>query len=111
VQLDVISNVEAGHREGVEHQLAAMGHIQFQGVMRQRMEHMQETMVQMRNHLIQLTETLNKPGWDGLFDTNFMTQLESHLNNYRMASQTETHLAVAGGTSKSDTGGPAIDLF
>jgi len=28
-----------------------------------------------------------------------------------MASQTETHLAVAGGASKSETGRPAIELF
>jgi len=52
VQLDVISDVEAGHREGVEHLLAAMGHIQFQDVMRQRMEHVQQALVEMRNHLL-----------------------------------------------------------
>jgi len=111
VQLDVISDVEAGHREGVEHLLAAMGHIQFQDVMRQRMEHVQQALVQMRDHLMQLTETQGNPGWDGLFDTNFKALLESHLSNYRMASQTETHLAVAGGASKSETGRPAIELF
>jgi methyl-accepting chemotaxis protein len=111
VQLDVISDVEAGHQEGVNHLLAAMGHIQFQDVMRQRMEHVQQALVEMRNHLMHLTEAQDKQGWDGLFDTTFKTLLESHLNNYRMASQTVTHLAVAGGASKSDTGGPAIELF
>ena len=37
--------------------------------------------------------------------------LESHLNSYKMASQTVTHLAVAGGGSDSDYRRPAIELF
>jgi methyl-accepting chemotaxis protein len=111
LQLDIISDVEAGHQEGVDHLLVAMGHIQFQDVMRQRMEHVQEALVEMRNHLLRLTETQDRPGWDGLFDTTFKTLLDSHLNNYKMASQTITHLAVAGGESDNDQGGPAIELF
>jgi len=111
LQLDVISDVEAGHREGVSHLLAAMGHIQFQDVMRQRMEHVQVALVEMRNHLLHLAETQDRPGWDALFDTTFKTLLESHLNNYRMASQTITHLAVAGGESDTNQSGPAIELF
>jgi methyl-accepting chemotaxis protein len=111
VQLAVISDVEAGHREGVDHLLAAMGHIQFQDVMRQRMEHVQQALMEMQNHLLRLTEAQDRPGWDGLFDTTFKTLLESHLNNYKMASQTITHLAVAGGESDNDQSGPAIELF
>jgi methyl-accepting chemotaxis protein len=111
LQLDVISDVEAGHQEGVSRLLEAMGHIQFQDVMRQRMEHVQEAMVEMRNHLLRLTEMQNRPGWNGLFDTTFKTLLESHLNTYKMASQTITHLAVAGGESDNDQSGPAIELF
>ena len=111
VQLAVISSVEAGHREGVDHLLAAMGHIQFQDVMRQRMEHVQQALVEMQNHLLRLTETEGHPGWDGLFDTTFKTLLESHLNNYKMASQTVTHLAVVGGESDNDQSRSAIELF
>jgi len=111
LQLDVISGVEAGHREGVDHLLAAMGHIQFQDVMRQRMEHVQLALVEMRNHLLQLAETKDGSGWDGLFDTTFKTLLESHLNNYKMESQTITHLAVAGDNSESTHSNPAIEMF
>ena len=111
LQLDVISDVETGHHESVNHLVSAMGHIQFQDVMRQRMEHVQEALVGMRNHLLRLTEAQDRHGWDGIFDTTFKTLLESHLDNYRMASQTATHLAVAGGASQSDNGGPAIELF
>ena len=111
LQLDVISDVEAGHQEGVGHLLEAMGHIQFQDVMRQRMEHVQEALVEMRNHLLRLTETQDRTSWDGLFDATFKTLLESHLGNYKMASQTVTHLAVAGGASSGDHSRPAIELF
>ena len=111
LQLEVISDVEAGHQASVAHLIEAMGHIQFQDVMRQRMEHVQEALVGMRNHLLRLTEAQDRHGWDGRFDTTFKTLLESHLDNYRMASQTATHLAVARGASGSDNGGPAIELF
>jgi len=111
VQLDLIADVEAGHREGIEHLMAAMGHIQFQDVMRQRMEHVQQALAEMRDHLLRLTETRHHRGWDGLFDTTFKTLLESHLKNYKMASQAITHLAVAGGKSEKSERGPAIELF
>ncbi|MGD0366398.1 MAG: methyl-accepting chemotaxis protein [Acidobacteriaceae bacterium] len=111
LQLAVISDVEAGHQQSVERLLQAMGHIQFQDVMRQRMEHVQVALVEMRDHLLRLSEARDRPGWDGLFDTNFKALLEAHLDAYRMASQTVTHLAVAGGTSQRDQGRPAIELF
>jgi len=111
LQLDVISDVEAGHQEGVSRLLEAMGHIQFQDVMRQRMEHVQEALVEMRDHLLRLSGTPDRPGWDGIFDTTFKTLLEAHLSKYHMASQTVTHLAVAGGDLSGDHSRPAIELF
>jgi len=38
-----------------------------------------------------------RPGWDGQLDQTFKSLLASHLDQYRMASQTNTHLAVSGG--------------
>ena len=111
LQLAVISDVEAGHLQSVERLVHAMGHIQFQDVMRQRMEHVQVALVEMRDHLLRLSEVRDRPGWDGLFETNFKALLEAHLDTYRMASQTVTHLAVAGGTSQGDQGRPAIEFF
>jgi len=111
LQLEMVFDVEAGHRQGVSHLLEAMGHIQFQDVMRQRMEHVQEALVEMRDHLLRLTEMQDRPGWDGLFDTNFKTLQEAHLSKYRMASQTVTHLTVAGGDLGADHSRPAIELF
>ncbi|MGA2890074.1 MAG: methyl-accepting chemotaxis protein [Terracidiphilus sp.] len=109
--LEVITEVDANYAESVTRLSEALGHIQFQDIMRQRMEHVQGALVEMRDHLLRLAERPDRPGWDGLFDTTFKGLLESHLNSYKMASQTVTHLAIAGGASKSDNGRPAIELF
>jgi methyl-accepting chemotaxis protein len=109
--LEVITEVDANYAESVTRLSEALGHIQFQDVMRQRMEHVQGALKEMRDHLLQLAERPERPGWDGLFETTFKTLLESHLSSYKMASQTETHLAIAGGDSGSDHSRPAIELF
>jgi methyl-accepting chemotaxis protein len=111
LQLAVISDVETGHQQSVERLVQAMGHIQFQDVMRQRMEHVQLALVEMRDHLLRLSEARDRPGFDGLFETTFKALLDAHLDTYRMASQTVTHLAVSGGTFQGDRGRPAIEIF
>jgi methyl-accepting chemotaxis protein len=111
LQLDVISDVELGHQDSVNRLLEAMGHIQFQDVMRQRMEHVQDALLEMREHLQILSISLDDPSSDGQLEGTFKALLEGHLNKYHMASQTVTHLAVAGGTALSDHGRPAIELF
>jgi hypothetical protein len=37
--------------------------------------------------------------------------LEAHKKSYKMASQTVTHLNVAGGENNQDHSRPAIELF
>ena len=111
LQLDVISDVELGHQDSVNRLLEAMGHIQFQDVMRQRMEHVQDALLEMREHLQSLSICLDDPSSDGQLEVTFKALLEGHLNKYHMASQTVTHLAVAGGTALSDHGRPPIELF
>jgi len=89
----------------------ALGHIQFQDVMRQRMEHVQEALVEMRDHLQHMSEKAFDFFWEGKFDRHFKQMLEAHKNRYRMASQTATHLNAAGGTNDQDHSRPAIELF
>ena len=108
--LDVITEVDESYAENVQRLSDALGHIQFQDVMRQRMEHVQEALIDMRDHLLKLAEEQPETGQDGL-ETTFKGLLESHLTSYKMASQTMTHLAVAGGISDGDHNCPAIELF
>ena len=109
--LEVITEVDANYAESVRRLSQALGHIQFQDVMRQRMEHVQEALDEMREHMLRLSEKPDNPGWDGKLETTFRDILASHLDRYRMASQTKTHLSVAGGGAEQDHGQPAIELF
>jgi methyl-accepting chemotaxis protein len=109
--LEVITEVDANYEQSVTRLSQALGHIQFQDVMRQRMEHVQEALVQMRDHLQNLMETCLDPASGGVLDANFKTMLADHLKKYRMASQTATHLAVSGGENSGDHSRPAIELF
>lgn len=109
--LDVISGVDASYQECVTRLSKALGHIQFQDVMRQRLEHVQEALVELCGHLEHLAEKPEDPNWDGRLDQTFKTLLSAHLGRYRMASQTVTHVAVAGGSAGGDHSRPAIELF
>ena len=109
--LEVITEVDSNYAESVSRLSEALGHIQFQDVMRQRMEHVQEALIEMRDHLYLLMERSDDPAWDGQLDVTFKTILDTHLGRYRMASQTMTHLAVAGGQSSAELDRPAIELF
>jgi methyl-accepting chemotaxis protein len=109
--LDVIAGVDASYEECVRRLSTALGHIQFQDVMRQRMEHVQEALTEMCGHLKQLAEKPEDPNWDGKLDQTFKSLLDAHLGRYRMASQTMTHVAVAGGGTQGDHSRPAIELF
>ena len=109
--LEVITEVDANYEESVNRLSQALGHIQFQDVMRQRMEHVQEALVEMREHLQQMSEKALDFVCQGELDHTFTEMLEAHKGKYRMASQTVTHLAVAGGQSSAELDRPAIELF
>jgi methyl-accepting chemotaxis protein len=109
--LDVLHGVETGHKEMEDRLLQVLGHIQFQDVMRQRMEHVQSALIEMRDHLQNLSAMPGDPARNGQQDITFDEMLAGNLNKYHMASQTATHLAVAGDVSDSSQTGPAIELF
>ena len=109
--LEVISEVETSYAESVNRLSEAMGHIQFQDVMRQRLEHAQEAILEVRDHLLSIARNAGDERWDGAMEQGFVQLLAAHLGRYRMASQTMTHLTVAGGATTADHSRPAIELF
>lgn len=111
VLLEVIAEVDANYAESVNRLSQALGHIQFQDVMRQRMEHVQTALDEMRDHLQWLGDKHDDHGWDGVIERDFKSILADHLSAYRMQSQTVTHLAVAGGSKDASHDRPAIELF
>jgi hypothetical protein len=58
-----------------------------------------------------MSEKPDDSAWDGSFSPCFASILKDHLSRYRMASQTVTHLSVAGGATSSAHERPAIELF
>ena len=109
--LEVISDVDAGYQESVNRLSEAMGHIQFQDVMRQRLEHVQSALLEMREHLRGLSGKLDDTCWDGQLATSFKSLLASHIGSYKMASENATHHGVVGSMADGDHGRPAIELF
>jgi len=109
--LEVISDVDAGYQKSVDRLSEAMGHIQFQDIMRQRLEHVQGALLEMREHLQDLSGKMDDPCWDGQLDTSFQTLLASHIDSYKMGSQTATHHGITGGMAGGAPERPAIELF
>jgi methyl-accepting chemotaxis protein len=112
--LDVITEVDENYAENVQRLSEALGHIQFQDVMRQRMEHVQESLVEMREHMHYMSEKAFDFVWEGKFEHSFKELLDAHRSKYRMASQHVTHTNVVsggGGASEQDHSRPSIELF
>jgi hypothetical protein len=65
----------------------------------------------MRDHMQEMSENASDFAWQGKFDHTFEEMLDAHKSRYRMASQTVTHLSVAGGQSNVELDRPAIELF
>jgi methyl-accepting chemotaxis protein len=84
--LDVIAAVDSSYQECVRRLSTALGHIQFQDVMRQRMGHVQEALVEMCGHLESLAKKPDDQHWDGKLDQTFKTLLDAHLGRYKMAT-------------------------
>lgn len=109
--LQVISEVDEGYETGVLRLTEALGHIQFQDVIRQRLDHVQESLVQMRDHLTGIESNLVDPQWNGQFSTSFETLLAGHRDRYRMLSQVLTHNAIVEIESEPGNANTSIELF
>ena len=111
VLFDVISEVDSSYEESVNGLTQILGNLQFQDVMRQRLEHVESAMVEMCDQLQRLSSNLGDSQWDGRPQATFKGLLDAHLKQYKMASQTLTHLAVCGDSTTQDHSRPAIELF
>jgi methyl-accepting chemotaxis protein len=109
--LEVIAEVESNYGEMVSRLSDALGHIQFQDVMRQRLGHVQEAMSDLRDQVLVLAEKPDDAKWEGELDRTFKGMLDAQMSRYRMASQTNTHLTAAGCKTPAAPSGPAIELF
>lgn len=109
--LEVIGEVDGNYQETVNRLSQALGHIQFQDVMRQRMEHVQDALVEMREHLLWLAAMHDDHTWDGNVSPSFQSLLAGQFDKYKMASQAVTHRAASGEGPAEENSRSAIELF
>ncbi|NEX22129.1 hypothetical protein G3480_17760 [Thiorhodococcus mannitoliphagus] len=110
VLLEVIQGVEAGNGEIVTRLSEALGYIQFQDVVRQRLEQIGIALSELDEHLQSLMGHLGDAQWDGSIQPSLKDRLAGHLDRYVMSSQRDAHAAVTGGEATSDDR-PQIELF
>ena len=109
----VIDEVKHGHEELVTHLSGALGEAQFQDVMRQRIEQVQQALCDLDEHLIQMAGQMRDQPWDPDAMVTLRERLQAQTERYVMHSQHATHAAITG--KANGTVGvaerPAIELF
>lgn len=110
VLLEVIQGVESGHQEIIQRLSGALGHIQFQDVVRQRLDQVGTALSELDEHMQKLVDHLGDVAWDGRVEPSLKQRLDGHLQRYVMASQRNAHAAVTGSSEKVNEG-PRIELF
>jgi len=110
VLLDVMSSVDEGNKEMVTRLSEALGHLQFQDVMRQRIDQVKHALSELNNHFAVLGRQMAGAEWNGEMTTSLKARMDSHLDHYVMDSQRNAHAAITGAETRG-SGRPAIELF
>jgi methyl-accepting chemotaxis protein len=108
----VIANVKSGHEDLTAKLATALGEMQFQDVMRQRVEGVQLSMQELNAHLQGVAEHLSDRAWAPGSTTPLRERLDAQAQNYVMHSQLATHEAAVGKTPSAKADAlPVIELF
>ncbi|MGL6045219.1 MAG: methyl-accepting chemotaxis protein, partial [Vogesella sp.] len=100
----VMGSVEAGNQQVLQQLSDALGYIQFQDVVRQRIEQVQYALREMDEHLQQL-------GQEGALERTLQQRLDAHLTRYVMEDQRQAHAESLGAAQPSVAARPSIELF
>jgi methyl-accepting chemotaxis protein len=108
----VIANVKSGHEVLTAKLATALGDMQFQDVMRQRVEGVQLSMKELNTHLQGVADHLSDQPWAPGSTTPLRERLDAQVQNYVMHSQVATHEVAVGKTPKAKADAlPLIELF
>jgi len=110
VLLGVMNSVDTGNKEKVHRLSEVLGHLQFQDIVRQRLEQVKFALHELDEHLLGLAQHVTDVNWDGLVQPTLASRLDGHLDRYVMASQRKAHSDFTGAAA-DDGGRPAIELF
>ncbi len=100
----VMGSVEAGNQQVLQQLSDALGYIQFQDVVRQRIEQVQYALREMDEHLQQL-------GQGTALQRTLQQRLDAHLTRYVMEDQRQAHAESLGAVQPSPAARPPIELF
>jgi len=107
----VIESVQTSNNDLVTQLAEALGQIQFQDVVRQRVEQVGKALQDLTDHTRLITGKLADEGWDGTLNPTLKERLALHVGSYVMKSQRSIHAAVLGAHSPDSADCPAIELF
>jgi methyl-accepting chemotaxis protein len=109
--LDILERDKSGHAHLVHHLSEAMGQVQVQDILRQRVEHVEAALTELQEHAQDLAVRMRQPVWDGAGMTGLRARLDAHLDSYVMQSQRVLHQQVTGAAEAEASERPAIELF
>jgi len=107
----IIESVQTSNNDLVTQLAEALGQIQFQDVVRQRVEQVGKALQDLSEHTRMITGKLSEDCWDGTLNPTLKERLDQHVGGYVMNSQREIHASVLGVNTPCSADGPAIDLF
>ena len=109
--MEVIHSVSNGNQEVINRISEALGYLQFQDVLRQRVEQVQAAMLELNEHLLTMSTKLTDMTWDGLFNPTLKQRMDGHLERYVMHSQRNVHAEINGSPASAEVSRPKIELF
>jgi len=109
--LDLNGLVQTGNNEVVAQLTGALGQVQFQDIVRQRVDQVSMVLLELDGHFSGLAKRLCDPAWDGILSPTLEERLGPGLTESILASS-EAHLQLQASTAMMEAvDGPAIQLF
>ena len=108
-QSEVLRRVEAESVAVAHPIMDIMGSIQFQDVVRQQLEQIEQMTAMVDNHIAALAATLPEEDADP-DESLLLTKLDDYSGSFRMHSQRNSLRTALGGSSQSDAA-PLIEMF
>ncbi len=112
--IQIIDGVKTGHQEILMGLSDSLGQIQFQDVIRQRVEHVEQALAELNNHLQEMADQTRAKPFGRAPVVTLKQRLDDQLGRYVMQSQVDTHQSRTGQTSAAAQAAderPKIELF
>lgn len=107
----VIQGVRSGHQDIAERLADALGQVQGQDVLRQRVENVQQALTDLNSHLVGMAEQMQQAPANPDSLTAARQRMHAHAQAYVSAGERRTHQSVTGQAQAVTADEPRIELF